>query len=79
MYMITGVIVALSGKRYAYIVGPVFCSVFMFEFIWITAWANDWLENTAIELIILLLSFVSALLVGEVVKKHPNGSINFVN
>ena len=45
VYMICGLLIALSGRRYAAVAAPVIGAVFVFESITLTAWAFDLLES----------------------------------
>ena len=75
--MIAGLLLALSGKRYEHIVSQVFGSVFVFELLWVIAWAFGWLETTIGEIIALSIGFAAGLFVAEFFNRRHLIGIRF--
>ena len=71
IYMISGILIALSGKRYAYVAGPVIGAVFVFESITLAAWAFGFLESIGTQLLVFLVSFPLGVITGESIRKYP--------
>ena len=69
--MIVGLLLALSGKRYARLVAPVFGALIVFEFIWIMAWTLEMLETAVSQISVMIISFTCGILFGEFIKRHP--------